>query len=127
MVKFALLSTLAGLALLPQFGYGYDVLKDYSGIAFFDEWDFYGFWDNLTLGEFCFLSSRRGKSHVKFIALFKGDVWWLDQQDATSQSLAYVNTAGNAIMRVDNSTNVANNEKRNSVRPLENITPSACL
>lgn len=94
MVKFAFSSTLAGLALLPQFGYGYDVLKDYSGIAFFDEWDFYGFWDNLTLG----------------------DVWWLDQQDATSQSLAYVNTAGNAIMRVDNSTNVANNEKRNSVR-----------
>ncbi len=70
MVKFALFSTLAGLALLPQFGYGYDVLKDYSGIAFFDEWDFYGFWDNLTLGEFCFLSLRRGKRSFKIYFSF---------------------------------------------------------
>lgn len=28
----------------------YDVVKDYSGLSFFDEWDFYGSWDNLTLG-----------------------------------------------------------------------------
>ncbi len=27
-----------------------DLLKDYSGATFFDEWDFYGGYDNLTLG-----------------------------------------------------------------------------
>lgn len=37
-------------------------------------------------------------------------------QDATSQGLAYINTAGNAVIRVDNSTNVLFNDKRNSVR-----------
>lgn len=28
----------------------YNLVKDYSGSGFFDEWDFYGSWDNLTLG-----------------------------------------------------------------------------
>lgn len=28
----------------------FDLVKDYSGSSFFDEWDFYGSWDNLTLG-----------------------------------------------------------------------------
>lgn len=28
----------------------FDVLRDYSGQTFFDGWDFYGYWDNLTLG-----------------------------------------------------------------------------
>ena len=29
----------------------YDVVREYSGQSFFDRWDFYGSWDNLTLGE----------------------------------------------------------------------------
>jgi len=53
---------------------------------------------------------------VKLLLAFQGDVWWLDQQDATSQSLAYINAAGNAIVRVDNFTDVPLNTKRNSVR-----------
>lgn len=32
------------------------------------------------------------------------------------QGLAYVNGAGNAIIKVDNTTGVAQNEKRNTVR-----------
>jgi hypothetical protein len=28
----------------------YDFLRDYSGISFFDRWDFYNGWDNLTGG-----------------------------------------------------------------------------
>lgn len=48
MVAFLLIA--AGLALLPRYVRGFEVLKDYSGSTFFDGWDFYGYWDNLTLG-----------------------------------------------------------------------------
>lgn len=35
----------------------YDLVREYSGIPFFDRWDFYGSWDNLTSGmTFLFLS-----------------------------------------------------------------------
>ena len=47
-----------------------------------------------------------------------GDVWWLDEADATSQHLAYINSANNAIIKVDNTSNVALNQKRNTVRHL---------
>ncbi|KAI0032609.1 glycoside hydrolase family 16 protein [Vararia minispora EC-137] len=72
----------------------YDVVREYSGNTFFDRWDFYGSWDNLTLG----------------------DVWWQDRATAMSTGLAYVNEAGSAIMKVDNTTNVPFNDKRNSIR-----------
>ncbi|KAF9016159.1 hypothetical protein BDZ89DRAFT_1022929 [Hymenopellis radicata] len=72
----------------------YDLVHDYSGTSFFDKWDFFGNYDNLTLG----------------------DVWWLNREDAFAQGLAYVNSAGNAIIKVDNMHNVAYNQKRNSVR-----------
>lgn len=29
----------------------YDMVRDYSGLDFFSRWDFYGSYDNLTLGE----------------------------------------------------------------------------
>ncbi|KAH7924694.1 glycoside hydrolase family 16 protein [Leucogyrophana mollusca] len=73
---------------------GFDIVRDYSGQNFFSGWDFYGGWDNLTLG----------------------DVWWLDQSNATTQGLAYVNSEGNAIIKVDNTTNVPLGQKRNSIR-----------
>jgi hypothetical protein len=47
---------------------------------------------------------------------FVGDVWWLDETDAMSQGLAYINGANNAIIKVDNTSNVVMNDKRNSVR-----------
>ena len=32
----------------------FDLVRDHSGQTFFDGWDFYGSWDNLTLGAFVF-------------------------------------------------------------------------
>ncbi|KZT10380.1 glycoside hydrolase family 16 protein [Laetiporus sulphureus 93-53] len=73
---------------------GYELLRDYSGENFFNGWDFYGYWDNLTLG----------------------NTTWVTEEAATQQKLAYINDAGNAIMRVDNFTTVAEGDKRNAVR-----------
>lgn len=28
----------------------YNLVHEYAGLSFFDGWDFYGSWDNLTLG-----------------------------------------------------------------------------
>ncbi|KAL0952659.1 hypothetical protein HGRIS_006902 [Hohenbuehelia grisea] len=72
----------------------YTVAKDYHGQGFFTGWNFYGSWDNLT----------------------QGDVNYLTQSQAAAQRLTYVNDAGNAVIRVDNFTNVSSNEKRNSIR-----------
>ena len=38
-----------GLSLALQTA-AYDIVREYSGSTFFDRWDFYGSWDNLTLG-----------------------------------------------------------------------------
>jgi hypothetical protein len=46
----------------------------------------------------------------------RGDVWWVNRSVATTQRLAYVNERNQVVMRVDNATNVASNDKRNSVR-----------
>ena len=45
-----------------------------------------------------------------------GDVWWLNRNDAFAQRLAYIDNNGRAVIKVDNTTNVPWNEKRNSVR-----------
>lgn len=42
-------------------------------------------------------------------------MWWLNETQATSQGLAYINSANNAIIKVDNTSNVAFNQKRNTV------------
>ncbi|KAI0275928.1 hypothetical protein BGY98DRAFT_1090403 [Russula aff. rugulosa BPL654] len=68
----------------------YNLVKEYAGANFFNDWNFYGNFDNLTNGD----------------AINTGN----------SQQLAFVNAAGNAIMKVDNTTNVAFNQKRNTVR-----------
>ena len=52
---------------------------------------------------------------VELIRLCLGDVIWVDQANATQSHLAYVNDAGHAIIKVDNTTNVPWNYKRNSV------------
>ncbi|KIJ15318.1 glycoside hydrolase family 16 protein [Paxillus involutus ATCC 200175] len=72
----------------------YDLIREYAGSTFFDRWDFYGSWDNLSLG----------------------NATWVTQSEATSQNLAYVNSEGHAIIKVDNTTNVTYGENRNSVR-----------
>ncbi|KDQ55967.1 glycoside hydrolase family 16 protein [Jaapia argillacea MUCL 33604] len=72
----------------------YNLVRDYSGQNFFSGWNFYGNYDNLT----------------------SGDVIFVNQTNATADHLAYVNSAGHAIIKVDNTTNVPYNYKRNSVR-----------
>jgi len=72
----------------------YQFATEYAGSNFFDDWIFYNHFDNLT----------------------NGDVVYVSQQEGLSQQLAFVNGAGNAIIKVDNSTQVAFPNKRNSVR-----------
>ena len=53
-----------------------------------------------------------------------GLVTYVDVQDGLNSStpLGYINTAGHAIMKVDNSTNLALNVPRRSVRIFSNQT-----
>ncbi|KAF8587682.1 glycoside hydrolase family 16 protein [Ramaria rubella] len=82
-------------ALLPVLARGqYQLTREYSGSSFFDRWQFYNNFDNLTNGDAIFVS----------------------QQVASSAQLAFVNSAGNAIIKVDNTTTVPFNQKRNTVR-----------
>ncbi|KAI0035226.1 concanavalin A-like lectin/glucanase domain-containing protein [Vararia minispora EC-137] len=72
----------------------YSLVKEYSGSTFFNDWSFYGNYDNLT----------------------NGDAIFVTRDVAASSNLAYVNSAGNAIIKVDNTTTVDYNYKRNTVR-----------
>jgi hypothetical protein len=49
-LPLALLTLLLSFALRARPCAAYDFLRDYSGISFFDSWDFYNGWDNLTGG-----------------------------------------------------------------------------
>ncbi|KAF7972876.1 hypothetical protein HWV62_16660 [Athelia sp. TMB] len=86
-------TTLLALALLAAYILPtqavYNIARDYSGHQFFALFDYYG---NI------------------------GDVYYLDQPDATSDHLAYVSSSGTAIVKVDNSSTVALGGKRNSIR-----------
>jgi len=85
----------AAAALLPALvNAQYTQVKEYVGDAFFDDWDFYNHADDLTNGNVFFVSST----------------------NAGKDQLAYVNDAGNAIMKVDNSSSVSVGQNRNSVR-----------
>jgi len=79
---------------LPCVHAAYNLVRTWEGQSFFNGWDFYGYYDNLT----------------------NGDAIWVNQSLATSDRLAYVDGNGKAILRVDNFTNVPWNEKRNTVR-----------
>ncbi|GAA6022848.1 hypothetical protein JCM10207_001422 [Rhodosporidiobolus poonsookiae] len=70
----------------------YSLTKDYSGDSFFDGWEYYGHYDNLT----------------------NGDIDFVNQTD--SSDLTYINSAGNAIIKVDNTSSVLYPNKRRSVR-----------
>ncbi|TFK99270.1 concanavalin A-like lectin/glucanase domain-containing protein [Pterulicium gracile] len=72
----------------------YNVVRDYSGSSFFDGWNYYGSYDNLTNG------------HTMYLA----------QDAAGVDKLAYINDAGNAIVKVDDFSEVVWDNKRNSIR-----------
>src|SRR6266498_1620428 len=80
----------------------YIPLREYSGYSFFDKWAYYGNVDNTTWGT-CFLSRSW---MVVNIILCAGNVSYVDKQAARAKRLAYTNTAGNAIIKVDNLTTV---------------------
>ncbi|KIJ33045.1 glycoside hydrolase family 16 protein [Sphaerobolus stellatus SS14] len=83
------------LTLLSTSSFAYDLVRQYSGDTFFDRWTFLGGSDvNLT----------------------NGDVNYLGHTAAVSAKLVYTNSANNVIIKVDNTTNVPQNEKRNSIR-----------
>lgn len=86
--SFAILVALVSGALAANFS----LVQDYTGSGFFDAWQFYGNFDNLT----------------------NGDVTYVNQTNATG--LAYVDSSGHAIIKVDNTSFVPYNDKRNSVR-----------
>ena len=50
-----------------------------------------------------------------FGSILTGNANYLDAQTAATQRLAYINDAGNAIMKVDNTSFVGDNGLRNSV------------
>ncbi|KAI0031213.1 hypothetical protein K488DRAFT_52606 [Vararia minispora EC-137] len=77
----------------------YTLKKTYQGSSFFDDWTFYGNFDDTN----------------------NGHVIYLNRQDAFSQKLVSITQANNAIIRVDNFTTLPITsptlvEKRNSVR-----------
>ncbi|KAH9852960.1 concanavalin A-like lectin/glucanase domain-containing protein [Lenzites betulinus] len=72
----------------------YNLVKDFSGTGFFNGWDFFNGFDNTTNG------------HVNY----------LDQANATADHLAFVNGNGQAIIKLDNTSFVPFNQKRNSVK-----------
>jgi len=73
----------------------YDMVLEYAGASFFNDWNFYGSFDNLTNGDAIFVTSSV----------------------ASSSKLAYVDpTTNRAIIKVDNTSTVALNDKRNTVR-----------
>lgn len=109
--QFAALAFLAGL---PT-GWSFNLVKDYSGQTFFQGWDFYGYWDNLTNGSFFF---HLPPAFCRKVLSRLGQVWWVDQVNATQQQLAYVNSDGRAIIKVDNTSTLVAGDKRNTVSTL---------
>jgi hypothetical protein len=75
-------------------GASYNLVKDYSGQTFFDSWSYYGSYDNLTSGKH--LNRSCLMSHIP-----AGDVIWVNQSVADgTPPLTYINSAGNAIVKV---------------------------
>ncbi|KAG8791405.1 hypothetical protein FRC12_009284 [Ceratobasidium sp. 428] len=71
----------------------YTLKEKFSGKNFFDQWWFYNYTDPTN-----------------------GQVDYLSKEEATAAKLAYVQDDGVAVMRVDNTSNLASGEKRKSVR-----------
>ena len=101
----------------------YDLVREYSGVSFFDRWDFYGMWDNLTLVRLSLVLLMSCAAAECVRVGVQGNVTWVDKPTAFTDQLAYVNAANHVIMRVDSETNVPRGEKRNSVRVLRLAVP----
>lgn len=96
MHNFLLASVLSLFPFLkPGAATSYGLIKQYEGSTFFNDWTFYNNFDNLTNGDAIFVSDSV----------------------AVSSELAYVDsTTNHAIIKVDNTSTVPFNQKRNTVR-----------
>ncbi|KZT51855.1 glycoside hydrolase family 16 protein [Calocera cornea HHB12733] len=74
---------------------GFNLLQNWQGNSFFDNWSFYGNFDNLTNGDAVFVTQAVAQAEPQ---------------------LAFINSGGNAIVRVDNASTVVYPNKRNTVR-----------
>ncbi|KAK0201545.1 glycoside hydrolase family 16 protein [Desarmillaria ectypa] len=91
MPNLALLIALTFVACELAAGTTYEMVKEYAGSGFFDDWKYYDHYDNLTNGDATFVGSG-------------SDLTYIDS------------TTNRAIMKVDNSSTVAYNYKRDTVR-----------
>ncbi|KAG7444204.1 glycoside hydrolase family 16 protein [Guyanagaster necrorhizus] len=91
MPNLALLVALSVVACELAAGTTYEMIKEYAGSGFFDDWDYYDNYDNLTNGDAIFVGSG-------------SDLTYIDS------------TTNRAIMKVDNTSTVAYNYKRDTVR-----------
>jgi len=84
----------------------YAPLREYAGSTFFDRWAYYGNVDNTTWGVFTgtFLCDWVANASV---GAFSGNVTYQDQANATSKGLTFVDGAGHAIVKVDNTTTLS--------------------
>ena len=64
MLSTILLSLALSFLSLLSLSSPYELVRDYSGTTFFDRWDFYGSWDNLTLGVLARISIILFYSHL---------------------------------------------------------------
>lgn len=78
----------------------YHPVREYAGPTFFDGWAYYGNVDNTTWGVSVY------KPCIKYLLTkySEGNVTYADKETATTNKLTYVNTAGNAVVQVDNFT-----------------------
>jgi len=107
----------SALALLPAAAQSaYTLEQVYAGDTFYDGWEFWGNRDNLTNG-----APRRSlppceREHADPLerTSLAGATYYVTKGE--SAGVAYTNEAGNAIIRVDNRSELAPNGLRNSVR-----------
>ncbi|KZO94279.1 glycoside hydrolase family 16 protein [Calocera viscosa TUFC12733] len=74
---------------------GFNLLQNWQGSDFFNNWSYYGNYDNLTNGDAVFVTQAVAEAQPQ---------------------LTFINGAGNAIVRVDNASTVVYPNKRNTVR-----------
>ncbi|ORY27632.1 concanavalin A-like lectin/glucanase domain-containing protein [Naematelia encephala] len=77
------------------------LVRTYQGDSFFDRWDYWGNYDNTTEGDVTYAANL-----------------------SSASSLTYVTSSSTAIIKVDNTSTVAYNDKRESVKILSQDTYS---
>ncbi|PPQ79218.1 LOW QUALITY PROTEIN: hypothetical protein CVT25_002824 [Psilocybe cyanescens] len=124
-IAFLVLSTLLAVV-KPVTADTYDMVKEYAGPTFFDEWTFYDHLSravslhisNVTLSTSSLaISEVDNLTNGNVIGIMAYNARYLSASDAFKSKLAFVDsTTNHAIIKVDNTSNVEFNKNRNSVR-----------